>query len=585
MLSPEQMYSDFVNLHIGQKILYENSPFGELINKTFPGEKISGGNTVTAPHYINFLDIGEDALLARIHLIRAARESICIQTYIWSYDESGKYVMKELLDAAKRGVKVNIIVDKLGVEDDPGFVAYLIDYSPNIQIKYYNPSSEQVRPSALHITGEIAFNFKKFNQRMHNKVMIFDDRIAIIGGRNFENDYFDLSRTRNFKDRDVIVTGPVAYEVTESFMKYWAFKLSFPAGDFKDVSEFVRSGSYKKRITADTFEFGGLFDGINRNADDAEYIYKKFIKHSFKVEKVMFIADEPGKNKSLWIKGGGRSSEALFDIISKAKRSLICQTPYLVFDKYLIKKIKKQIKKYPELDIVISTNSLASTDHMTAYAQAFKQKKIFVKNFRFRIFEFKPVPGDIDKIMPNYFTKPLGYFPDAAEGNIVNFLFNGLTLRQKKRYLCVHAKSFVIDDEIAWVGSFNLDPRSVHLNTEVGLVIWDRHTADALKRNILQDTSPRNSWAVGKKENVPIISFFSGLIGTIMGKFPVGDVWPFQYTSLYELKEGMEPVPFYHENFYENYTNLGSFPGVPYPPKKIQLRLMKAFIGIVEPII
>jgi len=159
------------------------------------------------------------------------------------------------------------------------------------------------------------------------------------------------------------------------------------------------------------------------------------------------------------------------------------------------------------------------------------------------------------------------------------------TMESQEKHLCVHAKSFVIDDHIAWIGSFNLDPRSVHLNTEVGLIIWDRKVAQAIKDNILRDMAPQNSWTIGKRKEVPLISFFSGLLGDALRRVPFVDIWPFRYTASFKLKKGKTIVPFYDEKFYENYISVGSFPDVALSLREIEIRLLKAFTGVVMPII
>jgi phosphatidylserine/phosphatidylglycerophosphate/cardiolipin synthase-like enzyme len=143
----------------------------------------------------------------------------------------------------------------------------------------------------------------------------------------------------------------------------------------------------------------------------------------------------------------------------------------------------------------------------------------------------------------------------------------------------------VIDDRIAWIGSFNLDPRSVHLNTEVGLVIWDERVARAIKDDILRDMAPQNSWTIGKAKDVPVISTFSDLIGNILQVVPIVDVWPFQYTSSFALNEGKQLVPFYDERFYDHYTSVGSFPEVGLSIREVEIRLLKAFTGVAMPII
>jgi phosphatidylserine/phosphatidylglycerophosphate/cardiolipin synthase-like enzyme len=203
---------------------------------------------------------------------------------------------------------------------------------------------------------------------------------------------------------------------------------------------------------------------------------------------------------------------------------------------------------------------LAAADHVHAYAFSFKHKKKYVKDFRWRIFEFKPEPADMDLMI-----KPI----NASD-------------RKETYYACIHAKSYIFDDEIAWIGSFNLDPRSENLNTEVGLVIHDKKVAAALKKDILRDMAPQNSWTIGKKKKIPVVSDVSGTIDDVMEAVPVVHVWPFRYTSSFELKEGKEEVPFYDDRFYEHYDSVGPFPQMEMTIAEIEARLLKSFFSVVE---
>lgn len=556
--------------------LFSKSPFGFLFQE--------GDGSA---HYIHVLNIGDEALLARIHLIRAAQRSISIQTFIWTNDESGRYVVYELLQAAKRGVKVKIIVDRWKSKNVSQLVALMVTADENMEVRTYNPAAGKVKPSALHYIPEAIMKFRQTNQRMHNKTFIIDNKIAITGGRNYENDYFDRGVTRNFKDRDVLVAGPVVEEMTDSFGEFWDFELTIPSQNLIDVAKLIKEKSYDKFDSRKSFRLGGLFNDIDRLADNFDYIRKTFIENIFKVNKVQFVSDKPGKNKNFGLRGGGRATTELAKILIEAKESIVAQTPYLVLDRVTVKGVQKLRNKNPDVDILISTNSLAATDNIYAYSFSYKQKKLFVRDLRFRIFEFKPVPEDIVEMMPRYALRA-DRRKDQTDMESVDSLSqerNMNTTESKEKHLCVHAKSFVIDDQITWIGSFNLDPRSVHLNTEVGLVIWDQKVAKAMKENMLRDMAPRNSWTIGKRKDVPLVSSFSGLLGDAVARIPIIDVWPFRYTASFMLKEGKEIVPFTHDDFYENYYSVGSFPDVSLSLREVEIRLLKAFTGVAMPII
>ncbi len=246
---------NFENLHVTEDLDYPNS----VLNQCIADTRRSG------LHYINILNKGDDALLSIVHLIRNAQKSILIQTFIWSTDESGRFVTDELIEAAKRGVKIKVIIDYLGMSKKLQLIAYLSTIHPNIEIKLYNPVSKRVVPSKLSLIGKVLLDFRSLNQRMHNKVLIVDDRMAISGGRNYQNDYFDRSQTRNFKDRGVLVIGNVVKQMTDSFMQYWAYPLSVSSYDMKDVQLLIKRGSASFVIVL-PYTFSGRY--YNRENND-----------------------------------------------------------------------------------------------------------------------------------------------------------------------------------------------------------------------------------------------------------------------------------------------------------------------------
>lgn len=578
----EKLFRPLEDFHVQEKTLYDQSPYSRLIDGAFV-DNWAQCEPEKQFHYLNILETGEDALLARVHWIRLAKKSILIQTFIWDDDESGRYVMDELIKAARRGVQVRVLIDALGATKNQELLAYFADADPNLELRVYNPSSDRIRAGTLQTIGDVAFRLDDMNKRMHNKTLIVDDQMVIMGGRNYQNDYFDRNRYRNFLDRDVLVIGPVVKSVTDSFSQYWAFYQTIKAEDLADVGRMISQKSYRAKITPRDFEFGELFKDIEDRLT-REFIQSHFVDQAYPVRHVVFVVDVPGKNNVRGLSNGGEASDELMDILKQSKEELFFQTPYLVLDNYLLKAVKKIRRKKSFVDIIISTNSLAATDHITAYAQSFKQKSLFVDELKFRIFELRPIPFAVETLLPNYSQYSEDFFPQADE-SILEDVLAPVSLPQKKRYVCIHAKSFVIDEEVAWVGSFNLDPRSAHLNTELGLIVYDKTFARALKKNMELFVAQGNSWVVGRKPGIPVVKQVNVIIDRIVSQLPIGDVWPFNHITLFELKDGKEPMPFYAREFYENYRDVGPFPEVSLPQGQIQLMLLKAFIGIAKPLI
>ena len=541
------------DLHVEEEILYPDSPFNVLVQQSFRKQQ----------HFINILDLGDDALLSRIHLIRQAKKAIYIQTYIWQVDETCKFFAYELIQAAKRGVKVKILGDYFTVPKEPALIAFMSTVHPNLEIKLYNPSSNKIRPSKLTLLKKAGFGFKNLNMRMHNKIFIVDDRMAITGGRNYGNEYYDRGEIRNFKDLDVLVIGPIVKEMTDSFMEYWFHPLSVSTKDMRDVQQIIEKGTYPKYKEKASFKLGDLFDGIEKCEADNSCIEEKFIKKVYSVNKVHFVADKPGKGGRLGEYKVSRSTYELANLINQAQRTLVIQTPYLVVIKRGTKYFRELAKKKPNLEIFISSNSLAATDHVRAYAFSYKNKKEYIKNCRWQIFELKPVPEDIDQMIS----------PIAKNHRRDGF------------HVCIHSKTYVIDQEKVWVGSFNLDPRSANLNTEAGLIIYDHKVALAIEEGIHRDMANQNSWTIGKRKKVPVASWFSGTIDDIMKIIPIIDIWPFTYFGSFELKPEKQTVPFHHEDFYDHYNYVGPFPETKLTGREIKARLIKGFLGPIQPFI
>ncbi|MBN2097359.1 MAG: phospholipase D family protein [Candidatus Omnitrophica bacterium] len=548
------LFSQIEDMHLSEEIRYPDSPFDDLVKDAFRNHH----------HYVNMLNIGDDALLAIVHLIRQARKSINIQTFIWGNDEAAGFVAYELFKAAKRGVIINIIIDGFGNKKDPKTDAILAAANQNLRVKYYNPVAKNAKHSKLQLVGNLIVDFKKINQRMHNKVLIIDDRIAITGGRNYQNAYFDRGQRSNYKDRDCLVIGPVVKKMTDSFMDYWAFKWSILSCDLREEKNEIKEGGENRLNAEESFELGNIFNELDKQASDYEHIKNVFIKRAYLVDSIEFIADGPGKTKNSQAFRSSSVAEELSQLITKTQKSIIIQTPYLVLPKNGVKVFEKLRRKHPEVDIRISSNSLSATDHFIAYALSYQNKKKYLKKLRWRIFEFKHDPVDVNLIAP-----PV---------NLVE--------REKDYFTCIHAKTYVVDKEKLFIGSFNVDPRSINLNTEAGLLIYDKKVAQDVAGDILRDMAPQNSWTIGKRKKIPVISHFSGVFEEILKIIPIVDIWPYNYSTSFKLVAGKEELPFYHPDFYQHYNDVGSFPDVAGTPKEIETRLFKAFFGkVTEPLI
>ena len=532
---------------------YTTSPIQELLTTSRKNDS----------HYVTILNNGDDALLVRVDLIRKAQKSILIQTFIWGSDETSRFVAYELIQAAKRGVKVKILLDYLISSRDFELITFLTTAHPNLEIKLYNPISRNIVPSKLALIKKALLNFRSFNQRMHNKIFIVDNQVAITGGRNYQNDYYDRGITRNFKDCGLAVTGKLVGEMSNSFMEYWVHPLSVSSGSMKDIQRLIKTNNYKKYSSRESFMLSDLFDQLDACQADKSCLKKRVLDISYEVKKIRFFADKPGKVERIGKDKVTRTTYELDNFFQQAQKSLIIQTPYLVIGERNTKYFKKLAKDKPNLKVLVSSNSLSSADHTHAYAFSYKNKKKYLKTFGWQIFELKLRPKDADLMIT----------PINKEK------------RSKDYITCLHSKVYVVDGEKVWIGSFNLDPRSANLNTEVGVIIDDKIVAQAIEKDIRRDMANQNSWTIAKRKQLPVISHFNGLLANIIKLVPIVDIWPFTYSGSFELKPGKTALEPTDKDFYNDYKYAGPFPDVQLTEKEIKARLIKTFLGPMQPLL
>ncbi|MEO7200127.1 MAG: phospholipase D family protein [Dokdonella sp.] len=525
----------------------------------------------TPAHYVTLLEQGEESLLARIHLIRAARERIDIQTFIWAEDDAGWLLLDELLTAARRGVKVRIIADQLFSLDNTRWLAQLARAHRNLEVRIYNPTFHRAVTSPLAYAASIVCCFTRFNQRMHNKLFLVDGTYGIAGGRNHENRYFDWDQTFDYRDRDVLVIGPEAgRQMNISFTQFWNYKRAQPLTRLNDVN---------KRLIAELDDGSELqlpenidwprVEHLRARALDPVDIHQTFIEPTFRVSQVDYFSDRPDKQDSSAIQEpilGDRIAK----LIASAKDQIVLQTPYLVLSQPARELFRELHARRPAPQVIVSTNSLASTDAFYVYALSHKYKKRYLK-LGFRIFEFKPFPADARDLIANYEVLSGGLDADGYQRH------GRAPLTRDGVRLGMHAKSIVIDNTITLIGSHNFDPRSDNYNTESGFIIYDHAVAERVRAEILRDTQPQNAWTIAKRPRTNLLQRINNALADFSTALPLFDFWPLRYATSYELDPGCSPLPITDPDFYDCYTSVGDFPEVDLPLKTIYTRMVTAF--------
>ncbi len=556
-------------LAVARAAPFEGSPFGPVVAETLAA---ADARDPAKGNRAEILGNGYDALLLRVHLIRQARTSIAIQTFIWTNDEVGRLMMYELIEAAKRGVKVRIIADQLASDQDPQTVAFLATVHPNIEIKHYRPSLERLKPSRFQMAVAAVRSFRDLNQRMHNKVLIVDDTVLVTGGRNIENTYYDHAVGLNFRDRDVLVVGPAVRVAAESFEEFWKYKHAVASRALLDVAAAIAAGRYPHYTQRSDYDFGGYFTALDQEAGDAAVIAGRFVARLQPVARAVFISDVPGKRAGMFSKMA-RITRELRDTLENARERVTVQTPYLVLSPQAQELIADMKRKNPALVLRVSTNSFASTDNLEAYSANYRLRGVYVERLRLEVHELKPKPASLRALFPQYDAMQRRYEARRAAAD-------------REPFLSLHAKSLVVDDRVAFIGSYNLDPRSEALNTEAGLLVEDAAFARTLREEIDRDMRPENSWVIARRRLPLRLDVVNGLVDGVLSLSPL-DLWPIQNTSSFELKAGLDEVPSDDPAFYERYKEAGSFPGAeaPLSNKEILTRLYKAVGTPITPVL
>ncbi len=417
------------------------------------------------------LEEGGEAMMSRAWLSANAEKSIDIQYFIFSTDNVGLIACDYLVRAADRGVKVRLLIDDILVDASINDLLTL-DAHPNIELKIYNPGVN-LGKNIFGKAKKILTDFRSANQRMHNKTFIVDDQVVITGGRNIADEYFDFDHAYNFRDRDVLFIGPASKDVKISFDDYWGSDLSLAVTKLVEAKKTAN-------INIDRFE------KLHNYACNPENFWPQIrtrieeLPNSFQriqdsdlfvwVDSIRYISDKPGKNDhTKGLKGGGLSTDALIKLVQEAESSIDIQTPYLVSTELSRDVFKAAFERGVKIRIL--TNSLASTDNVEAFSGYQKDRKKLLEA-GVRIFEYKPDAAIRKQIMAKDLQSKLDFSP----------IFG------------LHAKSMVVDNKITVIGTFNLDPRSAHLNTECLSIIDSKEIAASVSKGMETEFQSDNSW-------------------------------------------------------------------------------------------
>ncbi len=415
------------------------------------------------------LDSGLDAFVARAVLAQTAERSIDVQYYLYHNDLVGALLTDQLLKAADRGVRVRMLVDDMGLKDRDHGTA-VIDSHPNVEVRIFNPFSRNTARALQFLT-----RFGKVTRRMHNKSFTVDNQATIVGGRNIGNEYFDANPELAFSDLDVMVLGPVVDEVSAAFDLYWNSAPAYPASVLygKPVTDEERSRSRAKLNAYVAGQADSAYLNALQNSTLAARLRGEK-EMGLKWGEVSVVYDQPEKILADRSASEYHLAPKLMSYFKETKKELIIFSPYFVPGKEGAAALGRLSRQGVRVRIL--TNSLASNDVGIVHAGYAKYRKDLLRA--------------------------------GVELYELNRQLTAGQRREKKgpsgsSKASLHAKSFVFDREKVFIGSFNLDPRSVSENTEIGVVL----------------TSPEVGQIMGRwfEENIPATAFRLELVTTDAG--------------------------------------------------------------------
>lgn len=436
------------------------------------------------------LEDGGNAMMTRAWLCEHAQKSIEVQYFIFATDNVGLIACDYLVRAADRGVKVRLIIDDMLVDAQPYDILSL-DAHPNIDIKIYNPGVN-LGKNSIERVGKFVTDFQSANQRMHNKTFTVDGKVAITGGRNIADEYFDYDHDYNFRDRDVLLFGEVVGKVKSSFEQFWNADISVPVTWLvQDTAVQAYNNQRYERLHQYACNPENFWPQVREKIRQLPKVFNTLLeteKVHF-IDSIEFISDVPGKNNKSTSFEGGKTTSRLVDLIQHAQKSIVIQSPYLITTAQMRALLKAAVQR--GVTIKILTNSLASTDNLEAFSGYQRDRKELLET-GVTVYEFKPDAKERFEIMTGELQEKVNYQP----------IFG------------LHAKSMVVDGKITVIGTFNFDPRSANYNTECIAVLHDAALSKGVLEGMEIEFKPENAWQTARDANPDSYASQSKRIGT-----------------------------------------------------------------------
>ena len=444
-------------------------------SQALPANDSAFGRSVqaqAAPHQgqsgFRLLSDSTEAFTARAELIRNAQRSLDLQYYIIHDGISTRMLANELLKAADRGVRVRILIDDT-TSDGLDFIIATMAAHPQIQIRVFNPLNLGRSTGVTRAMGRL-FNLSRQHRRMHNKLWLADNSMAIVGGRNLGDEYFDAEPNLNFTDIDMLGAGPVAEQLGHSFDQYWNSALSKP------IDGFLYSKPTAKDLENTRTR---LEESLEETRKENHALYKHLMTYATKPRLDIWRKELIWAwNQALWdapskvLARGEPDSHLLLTTqlapeLAGVNQELILISAYFVPGEtglvYLTGRADAGV------DVRLLTNSLEATDVPAVHGGYAPYRKALLEH-GVKLFELRRQPGSSGGSGPRLFKH--GMSSDSS----------------------LHSKAMIFDQQKSFIGSFNFDPRSGLWNTEVGVLVDSPELAAEARKLALQGMAPALSY-------------------------------------------------------------------------------------------
>lgn len=403
------------------------------------------------------LNRGLVALDWRLTAIDSAAKSIDLQTFLLKPDAVGAAVLEHLLAAADRGVEVRFLIDDTFLNGQDELVMYMHEHD-NIRLRVFNPFERRVDDMLTRQLLNIG-EFQRLDHRMHNKAMIVDGRVAIVGGRNLADEYFGIHSEANFRDLEVMVGGAIVRDISQSFADYWNDDWSFPLERLSHVQ--VRH--MDREVLA---ERAAPLAMLHRERTETELArrWTARLADSVQAKSILLVDEPPEGNPADAAEAPVQLANDLVDLIDEAREEVVMISAYLIPTPVLEEAVRRAEKR--GVTVRLLTNSITSNNHLMAHS-AYRNHIQTLMGHGAELFEVRS---------------------DAQDRAI--YIRNPVS----NKSLGLHAKALILDRHRVFIGSANLDPRSLRINTEMGLLVESEEFNASMRSAVAADFATVNSW-------------------------------------------------------------------------------------------